>query len=105
MTDRRQRTIDIADAVIMQMIRQNPKVSQAAIAEAARISRQSVSKRVNDLATLRYIDHRGFTNTITEKGVQFLASLKIEIYYRMPEEQTEILRVANETKASVIDCG
>lgn len=76
-------TRDVIDAVIMFMIAHRPsslKVND--LAAATGISRQSISKRVNDLATLRYINHVGQSNTITAKGEAYLASLPFELKFK-----------------------
>lgn len=77
------KTIDIIDVVIMALIEARPSAMKVNdLAEVMKISRQSISKRVNDLATLRYINHAGTTNTITEKGAAYLRSLPIQIQFK-----------------------
>ncbi len=79
--------LDIIDAVIMFMIAHRPSTLKVNdLAAATGISRQSISKRVNELATLRYINHSGQANTITAKGEAYLASLPFELKFKEATE-------------------
>lgn len=72
--------MDIVDTTILAIIAAKPEeIKVNDLAALMNISRQTISKRVNDLATARYINHAGTRNTITEKGKAYLAYQPIRI--------------------------